>query len=249
MGAEERDEETVTLWRPTRQNELDLVASSGWHAWPPWRPEQPVFYSVLDRWYATKITRESNVPREGVGYVTRFDVRKSFLDRCTVQHVGGCDVRGYGIPAEDSEDLNSNIVGAITEEADYRGSVADEEFAAAAGALGSPLPAAWCDYLRGRSWFRRGWLSSDCYVWLYTPRETVEMDAVLRDTGADEAFPRAVVLGGDGSRELLTVDLRHDPAPVMLVDLTTSGWQDARPQADDIARFIERIESGTFAYA
>jgi hypothetical protein len=48
-------------WRPTGQQELDLVAASGWRGWPPRLPEQPIFYPVLNRWYATKIAREWNV--------------------------------------------------------------------------------------------------------------------------------------------------------------------------------------------
>jgi hypothetical protein len=248
MRAEERNAETVTLWRPTGQEELDLVASSGWRAWPPRLPDQPIFYPVLNRWYATKITREWNVPHQGVGYVTCFEVRTSFLDRYPVRQVGGHDVLEYWIPAEDLEELNANIVGAIMEEADYRGRVADEEFLEAAEALGSPLPAAWRDHLRARSWFRRGWLPTGAYVWLYTPRETLEMDGVLRDTGAIEAFPGMAVLGNDGSRELLAVDLRYDSPPVVLVDLIPWGWQGALPQAEGVAEFIERVESGTFDY-
>ncbi len=54
--------ESVTLWRPTGQQELDLVAASQWREWPPRLPGQPIFYPVLNRWYATKITREWNVP-------------------------------------------------------------------------------------------------------------------------------------------------------------------------------------------
>src|SRR5207253_2519320 len=46
--------DTITLWRPTGQAELDLVAASGWQAWPPRLPDQPIFYPVLNRWYATK---------------------------------------------------------------------------------------------------------------------------------------------------------------------------------------------------
>ncbi len=35
-------EETVTLWRPTGPTELALVRQSGWRAWPPRLPEQPI---------------------------------------------------------------------------------------------------------------------------------------------------------------------------------------------------------------
>src|SRR4051812_47376274 len=113
MRAGEHGAETVTLWRPTGQKELDLVAESRWYTWPPRLPDQPIFYPVLNRWYATKITREWNVPHGGVGYVTRFDVRKSFLDRYSVRQAGGRDVLEYWIPAEDLDELNANIIGAI----------------------------------------------------------------------------------------------------------------------------------------
>lgn len=52
--------------------------------------------------------------------MTRFDVRKSYLDRYPVQHAGGHTILEYWIPAEDLEELNSNIVGAIEVTAEYR---------------------------------------------------------------------------------------------------------------------------------
>jgi hypothetical protein len=110
-------DDEVTLWRPTGRAELDLVAASQWRAWPPRLPDQPIFYPVLNRWYATKIARDWNVPAGGGGFVTRFDVRREFLDRYDVRQVGGRDVLEYWIPAEDLEDFNANIVGAIVEEA------------------------------------------------------------------------------------------------------------------------------------
>jgi|SRR5215469_10862769 len=47
-----------------------VVEASGWRAWPPRLPEQPIFHPVLNRWYATKIALEWNVPHGGVGYGT-----------------------------------------------------------------------------------------------------------------------------------------------------------------------------------
>lgn len=106
-------EETVMLWRPTGEAELALVRASGWRAWPPRLPDQPIFYPVLNEDYAAKIAREWNVPREGVGHVTRFSVRRSFLARYQVQQVGGRSILEYWIPAEDLDELNENIVGLI----------------------------------------------------------------------------------------------------------------------------------------
>ena len=63
-----------------------------------------------------------------------------------------------------------------------------------------------------------------------------------------EAHPGIAIIGSDGSREQLVLDLRGDPAPVLLVDTTSSGWDDAIRQADDVGELIDRIEAGTFAF-
>lgn len=105
--------ELRTLWRPTGPAELALVRARGWRAWPPRLPEQPIFYPVLNREYAIKIARDWNAPRDGVGYVTRFQVRAEFLDRYQIQQAGGRAILEYWIPAEDLEALNANLVGVI----------------------------------------------------------------------------------------------------------------------------------------
>jgi len=112
--------ETVTLWRPTGPEELALVEESGWRSWPPRLPDQPIFYPVLNEEYATKIARDWNVKASGVGYVSRFEVEKSFMDRYEVQQAGGHTILEYWIPAEDLKDLNRHIVGTIEVVAEYR---------------------------------------------------------------------------------------------------------------------------------
>jgi hypothetical protein len=114
-------EETVTLWRPTGPAELALVRASGWRRWPPRLPEQPIFYPVLNEDYAVRIARDWNVPHSGVGYVTRFEVRREFLDGYEVHQVGGETILEYWIPAEDLDDLNANIVGLIEVVHEFRG--------------------------------------------------------------------------------------------------------------------------------
>ena len=112
--------DTVRLWRPTGPEELALVESSGWRAWPPRLPDQPIFYPVLSREYAATIARDWNVERSGVGYVTTFQVRQQFLDHYEIQRVGGRDILEYWIPAEDLDEFNRNIVGLIEVVAEYR---------------------------------------------------------------------------------------------------------------------------------
>jgi hypothetical protein len=112
--------ETVTLWRPTGPKELALVEAAGWKVWPPRLPDQPIFYPVLNEEYATKIARDWNVKASGAGFVTRFEVRKSFLDRYEVHQVGGQTILEYWIPAEDLDEMNENIVGQIEVVSQYR---------------------------------------------------------------------------------------------------------------------------------
>lgn len=111
---------TRTLWRPTGPEELALVEASGWRAWPPRLPDQPIFYPVLNEDYATRIARDWNVKASGVGYVTRFEVATEFLDRYDVQQAGGETILEYWIPAGDLDELNAHIVGTIEVVAEYR---------------------------------------------------------------------------------------------------------------------------------
>lgn len=112
--------ETVTLWRPTGPEELALVKASGWRAWPPRLPDQPIFYPVLNEDYATRIARDWNVKASGVGYVTRFEVEKAFMDRYDVQQAGGQTILEYWVPAEELDQLNQHIVGLIEVVSEFR---------------------------------------------------------------------------------------------------------------------------------
>lgn len=105
--------ETVTLWRPVGPKELELIERSDMTAFPPRLPEQPIFYPVLTEDYAIKIARDWNVKASGCGFVTRFDVLKSFLDRYDVQEAGGRAHLEYWIPAEEMDSFNDAIVGPI----------------------------------------------------------------------------------------------------------------------------------------
>lgn len=105
--------ETVTLWRPVGPKELALIEDSGMTRFPPRLPEQPIFYPVTTEDYAVKIARDWNVPASGSGFVTRFEVRKDFLEAYDVQVAGGRAHQEYWIPAEELERFNDAIVGKI----------------------------------------------------------------------------------------------------------------------------------------
>lgn len=115
------DEKTVTLFRPVGLKELELIRESGYRAFPPRLPEQPIFYPVLNEEYATQIARDWNTKHSeaGRGFVTRFEVSAEFLSRYEVQTVGGRIHQEYWIPAEDLQEFNENIVGMIQVVAEF----------------------------------------------------------------------------------------------------------------------------------
>ena len=105
--------DTTFLFRPVNQVELDLIEKSGWTKFPPRLPEQPIFYPVMNEEYALQISKEWNVPAYGVGYVTRFAVRKDYLSKFKIENVGGLIHNELWIPADKLEEFNNNIVGKI----------------------------------------------------------------------------------------------------------------------------------------
>ncbi|HKR61840.1 MAG TPA: hypothetical protein VJS64_19290 [Pyrinomonadaceae bacterium] len=115
-------EEIIELFRPVGQEELDLLRERSFLSFPPRLPEQPIFYPVLSKEYATKIARDWNVKYNAskAGYVTRFCVRTAFLQRYQIQTVGGSQCQEYWIPAADLDEFNLNIVGEIEVIAEYR---------------------------------------------------------------------------------------------------------------------------------
>lgn len=105
--------ETVTLWRPVGPNELAKIRAADMKSFPPRLPEQPIFYPVTTEAYATKIASDWNVRSSGSGFVTRFEVRRDYLDRYQVQLAGGRAHQEYWILAEDLDAFNAAIVGDI----------------------------------------------------------------------------------------------------------------------------------------
>lgn len=111
---------TVVLWRPIGPEELVLIEQAKMREFPPRLPEQPIFYPVLTEDYAIKIARDWNVKASGSGFVTRFEVLKSYLDAYEVQEAGGRAHLEYWIPAEEMSAFNDAIVGEIVVTQEFR---------------------------------------------------------------------------------------------------------------------------------
>jgi hypothetical protein len=104
---------TVILYCPVGPKELTLIEQSGWKAFPPRLPDQPIFYPVLNEDYAIQIARDCNVPASGSGFVTRFAVDADYLSGFTEQAVGGAMHRELRVPTEELEEFNQHIIGLI----------------------------------------------------------------------------------------------------------------------------------------
>jgi hypothetical protein len=120
--------ETTTLYRPVGAAELALIARSGFGAFPPRLPVQPIFYPVLNEEYAAQIARDWNTKDEAsgyVGYVTRFRVDAAYAARFPVRTVGARQHRELWVPAEELEEFNRHLVGPIEVIAEFRGQRAD----------------------------------------------------------------------------------------------------------------------------
>ena len=112
----------MKLWRPVGPKELALIEESGWKAFPPRLPEQPIFYPVLNFAYAERIARDWNSTRADTGYrgyVTEFDVADAVAGRYAPQIVGASMHAELWVPAEELAAFNAGILGTIRVVATY----------------------------------------------------------------------------------------------------------------------------------
>ena len=104
----------MILYRPVGPKELDLIATSGYEAFPPRLPEQPIFYPVLNFEYAEQIARDWNATTPPyVGFVTRFDVDQVYAETFEIHKVGGKIHQELWVPAEELPEFNRHIKGRI----------------------------------------------------------------------------------------------------------------------------------------
>ena len=104
----------TTLFRPVGSKELALIEQSGFTAFPPRLPEQPIFYPVTNEKYAAQIARDWNTKFDDrIGYVTRFRLPSDYLAQFEKKIVGGAEHEELWVPTEQLDEFNSMIVGKI----------------------------------------------------------------------------------------------------------------------------------------
>ena len=106
----------MILFRPVGKAEYDLIAESGFTAYPPRLPEQPIFYPVLNERYAREIAEKWNrryPDSQYTGYVTTFEIDDTYISQFSVQTVGASYHQEFWIPAEELDNFNRHIIGKI----------------------------------------------------------------------------------------------------------------------------------------
>lgn len=107
---------TTTLYRPVGEKEMILIIEDGFKKFPPRLEWQPIFYPVLDEDYASEIAEKWNTRDEAgnyLGFVTRFEVLESEVDKYPAQNVGAKNHNELWVPSEEMETFNNAIVGNI----------------------------------------------------------------------------------------------------------------------------------------
>ncbi|MEU6230446.1 SMI1/KNR4 family protein [Streptomyces sp. NPDC047042] len=56
-----------------------------------------------------------------------------------------------------------------------------------------------------------------------------------------QRFPGSLVIGGDGSREMLTYDFRQEHPPLVLIDISAQDWSSAIYQAASLSALLEQF--------
>lgn len=105
--------ETITLFRPVGPIDLELIKNSNWSAFPSRLSDQPIFYPVFNQEYAEQIARDWNAKSSGSGFVTKFQIEKSFIEKYEIHKVGGQIYLELWVPANELDELNKHIIGKI----------------------------------------------------------------------------------------------------------------------------------------
>src|SRR5260370_34483970 len=115
---------TARLSRPVGLHELALIWDRVMREFPPRWPHQPIFYPVVNIEYACQIARDWNAVDEKsgfAGFVTAFELDKSFLSKFEPHTVGSSKHVEYWIPAQELSSFNDAIRGLIRLESGFFG--------------------------------------------------------------------------------------------------------------------------------
>ncbi len=77
----------------------------------------------------------------------------------------------------------------------------------------------------------------EVFVSFYDTVTLVDVNVEIEDLSGFLAF------ASDGGRELIGLDTRRAPPPVVMLDITAAGWSDGLYQAPSLEAFLEQLHS------
>lgn len=84
----------------------------------------------------------------------------------------------------------------------------------------------------GEHWY------GDVFLMIYGTDSLVDVNREI------ERHPGFLAFASDGSREIIGYDTRVAPSPVVMIDITSAGWDDALYQAASLNEFMHQRLSG-----
>lgn len=100
----------MILYRPMDIVELRLVYETGMKHFPPRKPEQPIFYPVLNLEYANEIAKQWNAEGEfASGYIAKFTIDDKYCAQFETRRVGASRHVELWIPADELSRFNDHI--------------------------------------------------------------------------------------------------------------------------------------------
>jgi hypothetical protein len=100
----------MILYRPMNIEELRLVYEMGMKGFPPRKPDQPIFYPVLNLEYANEISERWNAESQSAsGYVARVTLEHTYGSQFEPHKVGGPQHVELWVPSEELLRFNKHI--------------------------------------------------------------------------------------------------------------------------------------------
>lgn len=112
----------------------------------------------------------------------------------------------------------------------------DEMIDHAEAELGTSFPADYRQMLGQQNGSARWW--GETFLVLY------DVESLIRANLEVERHPGLLVIGSDGSREMIGFDLRQPSPPIVMIDVTSEGWAEAPHQAASLAEFMDQRDRG-----
>lgn len=105
----------MTIVRPARTKERELIVQSSWRKFSPRLPDQPIFYPVTKQQFADMTARDWNVKHndDHRRYVIRFEIKADAANICERQVVGERECEELWVSSEELPAFNAAIVGRI----------------------------------------------------------------------------------------------------------------------------------------